>query len=75
MKKEGTITLKMFREAAITLDMQLVYGMVPRNASFDDIIERIAKESAIKIVLLTTSVLNKLLRNLIRIFLIFLYHG
>lgn len=50
-EKEGTVTVKALREAAAALDMQLVYGFVPRDGSLDALINRRARELAEEIVL------------------------
>lgn len=47
---EGSITLKSLREAAKALDMDLVYGLVPKDGSLDALIDRRARELATKIV-------------------------
>ena len=49
-EKEGSITIKSLREAAKALDMDLVYGFVPKDGSLDALIERKAKELAVRIV-------------------------
>ncbi|ANH80214.1 XRE family transcriptional regulator [Niabella ginsenosidivorans] len=49
---EGSITLKTLKEAANALDMQLVYGLVPKDGSLDTLIDRKARALARKIVLL-----------------------
>ncbi len=49
-EKEGTITLKSLRETANALDMQLVYGMVPKDGSIEKLIDRKARELATRIV-------------------------
>lgn len=49
-EKEGTISIKSLREAANALDMELVYGFVPKDGSLEQLIERKAKELATKIV-------------------------
>ncbi|MEZ4811866.1 MAG: mobile mystery protein A [Allomuricauda sp.] len=49
-EKEGVISLKSLREAANALDMELVYGFVPKDGSLDALIERKANELAVKIV-------------------------
>ena len=53
-EKEGAITLKALREAAAALDMQLVYGLVPKDGSLDALIERRARELASQIVARTS---------------------
>lgn len=49
-EREGSITLKSLREAAEALDMQLVYGLVPKDGSIDALIDRKARELATQIV-------------------------
>ncbi|MFT3676404.1 MAG: mobile mystery protein A [Chitinophagaceae bacterium] len=51
---EGTITLKSLQDAAVALDMKLVYGFVPKDGSLDALIERKAKELAMQIVMRTS---------------------
>lgn len=53
-EREGSITLKSLREAAEALDMQLVYGLVPKDGSIDALIDRKARELATRIVLRTS---------------------
>ena len=57
-EKEGTITLKTLKEAANALDMQLVYGLIPKDGSIDDLIERKAKELAVRIVSRTSNTMK-----------------
>lgn len=57
-EKEGSITIKTLRETARALDMQLVYGFVPKDGSLDNLIERKAKELATKIVLRTNNTMK-----------------
>lgn len=54
-EKEGTITIKSLREVAKALDMELVYGFVPKDGSIDALIERKAKVLATKIVSRTSN--------------------
>lgn len=54
-EKEGTITLKSLQEVAHILDMKLIYALVPKEGSLDALIERKAKELAIKIVQRTSA--------------------
>ena len=54
-EKEGNITIKALREAAQALDMQLVYGFVPKDGSLEAMIDRKAKDLAKKIVLRTSN--------------------
>jgi predicted DNA-binding mobile mystery protein A len=49
-EKEGTITLKSLRETANALDMQLVYGLVPKDGTIENLIDRKAQELAKRIV-------------------------
>ena len=57
-EKEGTITLKTLRDVANGLDMELVYGFVPKDGSLDALIERKAKELAAHIVLRTSNTMK-----------------
>lgn len=57
-EKDGSITIKSLREAARALDMQLVYGLVPVDGSLEEMIERKAKELAMKIVLRTSNTMK-----------------
>jgi predicted DNA-binding mobile mystery protein A len=54
-EKEGAITIKSLRDVAEALDMQLVYGFVPKDGSLDALIERKANELAKQIVLRTSN--------------------
>jgi predicted DNA-binding mobile mystery protein A len=47
---EGTVTLKTLREAAEALEMELVYGFVPKDGTLEALINRKAKEVATSIV-------------------------
>jgi len=47
---EGSITINALQEAAKAMDMQLVYGFVPKDGSLDALIERKANEAAERIV-------------------------
>ena len=57
-EKEGSLTLKALREAANALDMQLVYGFVPKDGSLDALIDRKARELATQIVLRTSQTMK-----------------
>ncbi|RXG29014.1 mobile mystery protein A [Leeuwenhoekiella marinoflava] len=57
-EKEGSITLKSLKETANALDMQLVYALVPKDGTLDDLIERKAKELALKIVSRTSNTMR-----------------
>jgi predicted DNA-binding mobile mystery protein A len=48
---EGNITLKSLKELGNAMDMQLVYGFMPKDGSIDALIERKALELATKIVM------------------------
>ena len=49
-EKEGSITLKNSRETAEAMDMQLIYGLVPKDGSIDALIDRKAQALATRIV-------------------------
>ena len=49
-EKDGSITLKNLREAGKALNMQLVYGFIPKEASLEKMIEKKAFEIAKEIV-------------------------
>lgn len=52
-EKNGSISLKSLREVASALDMRLVYGFVPRESSFEKMLEKQALLVARKIVMRT----------------------
>lgn len=52
-EKEGAITIKALRDVANAMDMEFVYGFVPKAGSLDALIEKRAQELATKIVLRT----------------------
>ena len=54
-EKEGSITLKSLKEAANAMDMQLVYALVPKDGTLEELIERKAKELAVCIVSRTSN--------------------
>ena len=54
-EREGSITLKNLKEAANALDMQLVYALVPKDGTLENLIERKARELAIRIVSRTST--------------------
>lgn len=54
-EKEGSITLRSLREAANALDMELVYGLVPKDGSIENLIDRKARELAVQIVTRTSN--------------------
>jgi len=53
-EKEGSITIKALKEVAKAMDLQLVYGFVPKDGSLDSLIERKAMEVATQIVMRTS---------------------
>ncbi len=57
-EKDGTITIKTLRDVANGLDMELVYGFVPKDGSLDALINRKAKELATQIVLRTSGTMK-----------------
>ncbi len=57
-EKEGSITIKSLREAANALDMQLVYGLVPKDGSLENLIDRKARELARQIVSRTSNTMK-----------------
>ena len=57
-EKDGSITLKSLRETARALEMELVYGFVPKDGSLDALIERKAREFATKIVSRTSNTMK-----------------
>ena len=60
-EKNGSITIKSLREGAKALDMELVYGFVPKDGTLDALIDRKARELAVKIVSRTSQ--SMLLEN------------
>lgn len=57
-EKEGSITLKSLREAARALDMELVYGLVPKEGSLEKHIDMKAQKLAEKIVARTSNTMK-----------------
>jgi predicted DNA-binding mobile mystery protein A len=57
-EKDGSISLKLLRESARALDMELVYGFVPKDGTLDTLIERKARELAVKIVKRTSNTMK-----------------
>lgn len=57
-EKDGSITLKALKESAAAIDMQLVYGFVPKDGTLEKLIENKAKEVATKIVMRTSSTMK-----------------
>lgn len=54
-ESDGGITIKSLKEIGDAMDMQLVYGFVPKDGSLDELIERRAKALATEIVLRTSN--------------------
>jgi predicted DNA-binding mobile mystery protein A len=54
-EKEGSITLKSLKETALALDMELVYGFVPKEGTLDKYIESKARNLAELIVYRTSN--------------------
>jgi predicted DNA-binding mobile mystery protein A len=57
-ESKGSITLKGLREVGDVLDMQLVYGFIPKGQSIEDMIEKRAIEIAKDIVLRTSNTMQ-----------------
>ncbi|PCE62663.1 mobile mystery protein A [Sediminicola luteus] len=57
-EKEGNITLKSLRDSADALDMQLVYGLVPKDGTIENLIDRKARELATRIVSRTSNTMK-----------------
>lgn len=57
-EKEGSTTLKSLKETASALDMQLVYAFVTKDGTLDDLIDRKAKELAIRIASRTSNTMK-----------------
>jgi len=57
-EKDGSITIKALRKVANALDMQLVYGFVPKDGSMDALVDRKARELAKQIVLRTSNTMK-----------------
>lgn len=57
-EKEGNVTLKTLRDAAEALDMKLVYGFVPKDGSLEKMVERKARNMAIKIITRTSTTMK-----------------
>ncbi|MBX7086682.1 MAG: mobile mystery protein A [Leptospirales bacterium] len=50
----GAITLKLLRDVADSMDLRLVYALIPRTSTFEALIEKRATEIATEIVLRTS---------------------
>ena len=57
-EKEGSISLKSLRETAHALDMELVYGFVPKDGTLDALINRKSIELATRIVSRTSTTMK-----------------
>lgn len=57
-ERDGSITIKALRETAHALEMELVYGFVPKDGTIDALIERKARELATQIVLRTAQTMK-----------------
>lgn len=57
-EKEGTITLNALKAAAEALDMELVYGFVPKDGTLENMIDRKARELATTIVMRTSNTMK-----------------
>jgi len=57
-EKEGSLTLQRLREVAAAMDMQLIYGLVPKEETLDKMIEKRAGELAQEIVLKTSHTMH-----------------
>jgi predicted DNA-binding mobile mystery protein A len=57
-ESQGTVTIRSLRSLASALDMQLVYGFVPKDGSLDELIDRKAEELARKIVERTSTTMS-----------------
>lgn len=57
-EQNGTITLKNLKEVASALNMRLVYGFVPRDGSFEAMLEKQAQQVARKIVMRTDNTMK-----------------
>jgi predicted DNA-binding mobile mystery protein A len=57
-EKEGSITIRSLRETATAMDMQLLYGFVPKDGTLEKLIERKARELATQIVMRTSNTMK-----------------
>lgn len=57
-EKDGSISLKALKETAAAMDMQLVYGFVPKDGTLEKLIENKARELATQIVLRTSNTMK-----------------
>jgi predicted DNA-binding mobile mystery protein A len=49
-EKDGSITINALKDTAAALDMQLVYGFIPKEETLEKTIEKRARQTAVKIV-------------------------
>lgn len=57
-EQEGTITLNALREIGKAMDLELVYGFIPKDKNLNAYIERKARELAIEIVLRSSNTMK-----------------
>ena len=57
-EKEGTVSIKLLKNVANAMDMELVYGFVPKDGSLDELINRKAQKLAREIVLRTSNTMK-----------------
>jgi len=57
-EKEGSISIKLLRNIANALDMELVYGFIPKDGSIDDLITKKAQKLATEIVMRTSNTMK-----------------
>jgi predicted DNA-binding mobile mystery protein A len=57
-EQEGAITIKSLREAANALDMEFVYGLVPKDGTLHNYIDRKSRALAERIVLRTSTTMK-----------------
>lgn len=57
-EQEGSISIKSLREAGRAMDMELVYGFVPKDGSLEALVNRKAFDLAKKIVLSTSNTMS-----------------
>lgn len=57
-EQEGAVSIKALKEVAQAMDMQFVYGFVPKDGSLNDLIEKRAAMLATEIVMRTAHTMN-----------------
>ncbi len=57
-EKEGAVTLATLRDVARAMDMELVYGIVPKDGTLDEYIDKKARELAEKVVYRTSATMK-----------------